>query len=314
MRIFRHIADIPDAYKGAVVAIGNFDGVHRGHQALITHARKLASDRGAPLAVLVFEPCPRAFFRPGGEPFRLTPFRAKSHLIAALGVDCMYALAFDAEMAHRTAQEFVFEILIKGLAVGCVVVGSDFRFGHGRAGDTSVLSYLGDMEGFGVSVFNTVKVSEGEKISSTGIREALKSGKPSEARRLMGHPFCIEGRVEHGAKRGAELGYPTANLHLDGYLRPAFGIYAVRASLLRDDVVVARYDGVANLGIRPMYKIAEPLLEAYLFDFDGDLYGMHLSVELIAYLRPEEKFASVDDLKAQIARDVEKAREVLAGH
>lgn len=313
MRIFRHIADVPDAYKSAVVAIGNFDGVHLGHQALIAHARKLASDRGAPLAVLVFEPSPREFFRPGGEPFRLTPFRAKSHLIAALGVDCMYALAFDADMAHRTAQEFVFEILIKGLEVGCVVVGSDFRFGHGRAGDASALSYLGDMEGFGVSVFDTVKLAAGEKVSSTGIREALKSGTPQEATRLMGHPFSIEGRVEYGARRGTELGYPTANVNLDSYMRPAFGIYAVRVSVLQDDVVVARYDGAANLGIRPMYQSSEPLLEVYLFNFDGDLYGMHLSVELIAYLRPEAKFSSVDELKAQIARDVEQAKAILAG-
>jgi riboflavin kinase/FMN adenylyltransferase len=312
MRIFRHIADVPDAYKGAVVAIGNFDGVHLGHQALISHAHRLADERNAPLAVLVFEPCPREFFRPGGEPFRLTPFRAKSHLIAALDVDCMYALAFDAEMARRTAQEFVVDVLIKGLEVGCVAVGSDFRFGHGRAGDATGLSYLGAMEGFGVSVLGTVGGGAGEKISSTAIRTALQSGKPEEAMRQLGHPFAIEGRVEHGDKRGVTLGYPTANLHLDGYMRPAFGIYAVRASVLEDDLVVARYDGVANLGIRPMYERAEPMLETHLFDFGGDLYGKHLSVDVIAYLRPEAKFASVDDLTAQIAKDVARAKQILA--
>lgn len=311
MRIFRHIADVPDAYKGAVVAIGNFDGVHLGHQALISHAHRLADERSAPLAVLVFEPCPRDFFRPGAEPFRLTPFRAKSRLIAALDVDCMYALAFDAAMARRTAREFVAEVLVEGLEVGCVVVGSDFRFGHGRAGDATVLSYLGSMEGFGVSVFGIVDGGAGEKISSTGIRAALQSGRPDEAARQLGRPFAVEGRVEHGDKRGVKLGYPTANLHLDGYMRPAFGIYAVRASVLEDDLVVARYDGVANLGIRPMYERTEPLLETYLFDFGGDLYGKHLSIDLVAYLRPEAKFASVDDLTAQIAKDVERAKETL---
>jgi riboflavin kinase/FMN adenylyltransferase len=311
MRIFRHLADVPEAYKGAVVAIGNFDGVHLGHQALIGHARKLADDRKAPLAVLTFEPCPREFFRPGIEPFKLTPFRTKCHVISALGVDCMYAFPFDAEMAHRTAQEFVFDVLIKMLEVGCVVVGSDFRFGMGRAGDASVLSYLGEMEGFGVSILETVKVTAGEKISSTGIREALKAGRPDEAARLMGHPFTIEGRVHHGEKRGRNLGYPTTNMHLDGYIRPAFGIYAVRVSVLQDELIVARYDGVANLGVRPMYLMREPLLETYLFDFDGDLYGMHMAVELISYIRPEAKFSSEDELKAQILEDIAKAKEIL---
>ena len=312
MKVFRHTADVPDAFKGAVVAIGNFDGVHLGHQALIARTLKLAEDRKAPAAVLTFEPSPREFFRPGGEPFKLTPFRNKCHLISTLGVDCMYALPFDAEMAHRTAQEFAFEVLIRGLEAGCVVVGSDFRFGMGRAGDAAMLSYLGDMEGFGVSILETIKLPVGEKISSTGIREALKAGRPHEAMRWMGHPFTIEGRVHHGEERGRTLGYPTANMHLDGYIRPAFGIYAVRVSVLQDDEIVARYNGVANLGVRPMYLLREPLLETHLFDFDGDVYGMHLAVELISFIRPEAVFATPDELKVQIAEDVEKARAVLS--
>ncbi|MDE2501063.1 MAG: bifunctional riboflavin kinase/FAD synthetase [Alphaproteobacteria bacterium] len=312
MRIFRHIADVPEAYKGAVVAIGNFDGVHLGHQALIGEAAYHAAERGAPLAVLAFEPCPQEFFRPGGEPFRLTPFRAKTHLIANLGADVMYALAFDAEMAHRSAQDFVLDVLVKGLGVGCVVVGSDFRFGRGRAGDAAVLSYMGEMEGFGTVIFDHVKAGADEKISSTGIRMALKSGKPDEAARLLGHPFVIEGRVEHGDGRGREFGFPTANMHLGSYLRPAFGIYAVRIAVLEDDKVVSRHDGVANLGIRPMYESAEPLLESFLFDFDGDLYGKHLAVELIAYLRPEAKFAGVEALKVQIGLDIAAAKAALA--
>ncbi|MDE2111877.1 MAG: bifunctional riboflavin kinase/FAD synthetase [Alphaproteobacteria bacterium] len=311
MRIFRHIADVPEAFKGAVVAIGNFDGVHLGHQALIGEAARHAAERSAPLAVLAFEPCPQEFFRPGAEPFRLTPFRAKARLIAGLGADVMYALAFDAEMAHRSAQDFVLDILVKGLAVGCVVVGSDFRFGRGRAGDAAVLSYMGEMEGFGAVIFDHIKAGAGEKISSTGIRMALKAGKPHEVARLLGHPFVVEGRVEHGDGRGRELGFPTANMHLGSYLRPAFGIYAVRVAVLEDDKVVSRHDGVANLGIRPMYESAEPLLESHLFDFSGDLYGKHLAVDLIAYLRPEAKFAGVEALKAQIGADITAAKAAL---
>jgi len=313
MRIFRHIADIPAAFKGAVVAIGNFDGVHLGHQALIRQALMHADARNAPLAVLCFEPSSREFFQPGSEPFRLTPFRAKAHMVAALGADAMFALPFDADMARLSAQEFVLDVLVGHLQVGCVVVGSDFRFGKGRAGDGTVLAYMGAMEGFGVEIFPTVMAGGDEKISSTLIRTLLKQGRPDEAARLLGHCFVIEGRVEHGEKRGRTLGFPTTNMHLDGYIRPAFGIYAVRVSLIRDDLVVARYEGVSNLGVRPMYLMREPLLETHLFDFDADLYGMHIAVELIAYIRPEIKFATVDELRAQIIEDIAKSKEILAG-
>lgn len=312
MRIFRHVADVPDEFKGAVVAIGNFDGVHLGHRALITQAMKHADARQAPCAVLCFEPSSREFFQPGAEPFRLTPFRSKAHMIAGLGVDAMFALAFDADLSRKQPQEFVLDLLVKGLDVGCVVVGSDFRFGHGRTGDGTVLRYMGEMEGFGVDIFPTVMAGCEEKISSTLIRTLLKQGRPDDAARLLGHPFVIEGRVEHGEQRGRTLGFPTTNMHLDGYIRPAFGIYAVRVSVLEDDVVVARYDGVSNLGVRPMYLASEPLLETHLFDFDGDLYGMHLAVELVAYLRQEAMFASVQDLQAQIAADVGQAKAILA--
>ncbi len=312
MRIFRHVADVPSEYKGAVVAIGNFDGVHLGHRALINQALKHADARRSPCAVLCFEPSSREFFQPGAEPFRLTPFRSKAHMIGALGADAMFALAFDAELSHKTPQEFVLDLLVKGLEVGCVVVGSDFRFGHGRSGDGTVLRYMGEMEGFGVDIFPTVMAGCEEKISSTLIRTLLKQGRPDDAARLLGHPFVIEGRVEHGERRGRTLGFPTTNMQLDGYIRPAFGIYAVRVSVLKEDVVVARYDGVSNLGVRPMYLASEPLLETHLFNFDGDLYGMHLAVELVAYLRPEAMFGSVQELQAQIGQDVGQAKAILA--
>jgi riboflavin kinase/FMN adenylyltransferase len=301
----------PAAWKGGVVALGNFDGVHRGHQALIAHTKALADERKAALGVLAFEPHPQEFFHPSAESFRLTPFRTKARLIAGEGADVLYALAFDAEMAKKSAQDFVLDVLVEGLGVGCVVVGADFQFGKGRAGNATVLAYMGEMEGFGVEIFAPVAAEAGEKISSSEIRAALKAGKPEEAARLLGHGWTIEARVEEGDKRGRTLGFPTANMSLDGYLKPAFGVYAVRATIIEDDKPAGTYAGVANLGIRPMFKSEAPLLETYLFDFAGDLYGKHLAVELVSHLRPEMTFDSVDALKAQMSKDCEQARTIL---
>jgi riboflavin kinase/FMN adenylyltransferase len=312
MRIFRHYDDVPDAFKGAVVAVGNFDGVHRGHQALIGEARRLAEESGGLLGVLALEPHPQEFFRPSPVSFRLTPFRTKARLLAAQKADVMFALTFDAEMAVMSAQSFVLDVLVKSLGVSHVVVGGDFQFGKGRAGNVTVLSYMGEMEGFGVTVFEPVSAGGHGKISSTRIRDALRAGKPEEAADLLGHWWTVESRVEHGDKRGRTIGFPTANQHLVDCLQPAFGIYAVRATVMEEDVPVSLHDGVANFGIRPMFRTPTPLLETFLFDFDGDLYGKHLSVELVSYIRPEAQFDSLDALKAQIARDSDAARIALA--
>ncbi len=311
MKIFRHYDDVTDASKGAVVAVGNFDGVHLGHQALIGEARRIAEARGAPLGVLAFEPHPQEFFRPSAQSFRLTPFRAKARLIAGLGADVLYALAFDAEMAAKTAPDFVTDVLVGGLGVAAVVVGRDFQFGKGRAGNTDMLARMGEALGFGVTLFDPVLAHGSDKISSTEIRDALKSGKPDVAARLLGHPWAVEGRVEHGDKRGRTIGFPTANMRLVDCLQPAFGIYAVRAKLFEDDAVVSVHDGVANFGIRPMFETQVPLLETYLFDFAGDLYGKHMAVEFVAYLRPEAKLDGLEALKAQIAKDTDDARRIL---
>jgi riboflavin kinase/FMN adenylyltransferase len=311
MKIFRHFRDVTDAYKGAVVAVGNFDGVHRGHQALIGEARRMAAARGAPLGVLAFEPHPQEFFRPSPESFRLTPFRIKARLIAEAGADVLYALDFNAEMAAMAAEDFVMAVLVNGLAAGAVVVGRDFQFGKGRAGNTTMLNYMGEMEGFGVTLFDPVLAHGIEKISSTEIRDALKAGQPDVAARLLGHPWSIEGRVEHGDKRGRTIGFPTANMRLDDSIKPAFGIYAVHAKILDGDTVIAMHDGVANFGIRPMFETKVPLLETYLFDFSGDLYGKHMMVEFVAYLRPEAKLDGLEALKTQIALDSDAARKVL---
>jgi len=313
MRIFRHYNDVPDAYKGAVVALGNFDGVHRGHQALIGEAQRMAEERGSPFGVIAFEPHPQEFFRPPTESFRLTPFRSKARLIAELGADVMFALSFDAEMAKKHAHEFVQDVLVDGLGVGAIVVGEDFQFGKARTGNVTSLSYMGEQEGFGVTVFEPVTAEGHEKISSTRIREALKQGRPEEAAELLGHFWSVEARVDHGDKRGRTIGFPTANMRIDDFLRPAYGVYAVRATIIEDDKPVGRYGGVANFGVRPMYEIATPLLETYLFDFDGDLYGKHMAVEFIRYIRPEAKLDGLEALKVQIAKDSDAARKVLAG-
>jgi len=312
MRIFRHYHDIPDAFKGAAVALGNFDGVHRGHQALIGEAGRIAKAHGAPFGVIAFEPHPQEFFRPQSESFRLTPFRTKARLIAELGADAMFALSFDAEMAKKQAHEFVAEVLVSGLGVSAIVVGEDFQFGKGRTGNVTSLTEMGKQHGFEVKVFEPVTAEGHEKISSTRIREALKQGRPEEAADLLGHWWSVEARVEHGDARGRTIGFPTANMRNDDFLRPAYGVYAVRATVIEDDKPVARYDGVANFGVRPMYKIETPLLETFLFDFSGDLYGKHLSVELVHYIRPEAKLDGLEALKAQIAKDSDAARAALA--
>jgi riboflavin kinase/FMN adenylyltransferase len=312
MRILRHFQDVPALLRGSVVAVGNFDGVHLGHRALIGEAARQARAAGKPLAVLAFEPHPQEYFRPSTESFRLTPLRTKARLIAELDADVFFALPFDASMASRTAPEFVADVLVQGLGVSAVVVGEDFVFGKGRGGNLQTLRDEGAAHGFTVTAFPTILAGAGEKISSTRIRDALKAARPGEAARLLGRHWAVEARVEHGDGRGRTMGFPTANMHLGHCLAPAFGVYAVRAAIVENDQVIDRHDGVANFGIRPMYQVTVPLMETHLFNFDGDLYGKHLSVELVDYVRPEAAFSGLPALIAQIAEDCQTARQILA--
>src|SRR5438105_4787269 len=308
MRILRHYKDAPDWAKRTIIALGNFDGVHRGHRALIAHAAQIAQAEGRPLAAMVFEPYPREFFQPNAEPFRLTSFRAKAELLAQAGVDVLIVLHFDAEIAGELAQDFVIDMLVRELAVTHVVVGEDFRFGKGRGGDATVLAYMGSMEGFGVTIFRAV-IESGEKISSSKVRAALKAGQPQEAAQLLGHWWTIEGHVAHGDARGKALGFPTANLHLErNLLEPKYGVYAVRAKTAASDV----HGAAANFGLRPMFALPRPVFEVHLFGFDGDLYGQLLQVELIEYLRGEMNFPDVESLKRQMSEDCAQAARVLA--
>jgi len=310
MRIFRHDT-VGTAERGAVVAIGNFDGVHLGHQAVIGEAGRIARAGGLPHAVLTFEPHPRRVFRPADPPFRLTPFRAKSRHLEALGVDLLFTLHFDLAFAQKSAADFVEGVLVRNLGVRHAVVGYDFVFGHQRGGTPALLQARGAELGFGVTVVEPIAARGGAVYSSTRIRELLGTGKPREAAALLGRFWEIEGRVERGEARGRTIGFPTANLTLEDYLRPAAGVYAVRAGI-EEQGRVHWHDAVANFGTRPTVGGTDLRLEVHLFDFAGDLYGRHLRVELVDYLRPEQKFSGLDALKAQIAADARRAREILA--
>ncbi len=312
MRIFRHYDELPADARGAAVAVGNFDGVHRGHQAVIGEAGRIARSAGMPWAVLTFEPHPRTVFKPDGEPFRLTPFRIKARHIEALGVDELFVLHFDLEFSRRPAEDFVEGVLVAGLGARHVVSGYDFVFGHGRRGDCDLLLHEGRDAGFDVTCVAAVNDGDGRPYSSTRVRQCLVAADPRGAAHVLGRPFEIEGRVEHGDARGHAIGFPTANLHFAEYLRPAVGVYAVRAGI-DQGTHTQWHDGVANLGRRPTFAGTDLVLEAHLFDFDGDLYGQHLRVALIDYLRPETKFDGVDALKAQITADCTRASEILAG-
>jgi riboflavin kinase/FMN adenylyltransferase len=311
MLIFRGYKGLPETARGAVVAIGNFDGVHHGHQAVIGAAGSRARELGRAHAVLTFEPHPRSVFRPNDPPFRLTPFAMKARLIAGLGVDRLFALPFDKAFAAKTAEDFVREVLVEGLGAAHVVAGYDFVFGNKRRGTPALLADFGRGLGFGVTIMDPVEQADGDIYSATGIRELLLRGAPREAARRLGRFWEIEGPVETGDKLGRQLGFPTANVALGEHLRPATGIYAVRAAEAGEGEPVWR-DGVASFGWRPTVGGTDQRFEVHLFDFSGDLYGRVLRVQLIDYLRPEAKFDGLDALKTQIAADAAQARAVLA--
>ena len=299
----------PAAWQGGVVALGNFDGVHRGHQTLIAEAARQAGALGAPLVALTFEPHPRGFFVPDTGPFRLTLARAKRRLLADYGVQAVLAQHFDAGFAALSADAFLDEVLVKGLGTRHVVCGYDFTFGARRGGNVERLRAEGAARGVGVTVLEPV-MREGEIYSSTRIREALRAGMVKEAAELLGHPWEIEGTVELGDQRGRTIGFPTANVALGEHLRPRFGVYAVRVVVEGDESQGWR-DAVANLGKRPTFGKLQENFEVHLFDFAGDLYGKTLRVALVDFIRPEMKFAGLDALKAQIAADGAAARRIL---
>jgi riboflavin kinase/FMN adenylyltransferase len=314
MKIIHGWKGLADDDRGAVVAHGNFDGVHLGHQVVIGHAREAAQRLGAPLGVISFEPHARMHFEPDAPPFRLMTPHQLAGTLAKLGVEKLYLLPFGAEMASFTDREFAQDVLTKGLGVRHVAVGFDVTFGKGRSGDPDALRRYGEEMGFSVSVSQAIGDGAG-KISSTAIREALRQGRPDLATGMMGRPFAIEGVVQKGRQLGRKLGFPTANVALADYVAPRFGVYATRTRL-HDG---RERGGVANIGVNPTTGIVDPRLEVWLFDFDEDIYGESIETDLIAFLRPEETFrdaAGAFDVPAmvdQVHRDAAQAREILEG-
>jgi riboflavin kinase/FMN adenylyltransferase len=308
IQVIRDWRHVPAKCKGASVALGNFDGLHRGHRAVVQAAVKAAKALSAPPAVISFEPHPRRFFQPSAEPFRVMSPAQLARALNEQGVDVFYLLPFDAEMAAMSDAGFAREVLAKGLGVRHVAAGFDVTFGKDRTGSAASLQALGKDLGFGVTIVERMATLEGVKFSSTEARRAIADGAPEEVAELLGHPFAIEGEVVKGDQRGRLLGFPTANVGLDDYIRPAFGVYAVRVRLPSGRVV----PGVANIGKRPTVGGEDARLEVHLFDFAEDLYGQTIETELVSMIRPEQRFESLDALKARIALDADEARKRLA--
>ncbi|WP_299133986.1 bifunctional riboflavin kinase/FAD synthetase [uncultured Amaricoccus sp.] len=298
------------ADRGAAVAIGNFDGIHLGHQSVLALARAAAVEKGVPFGVVTFEPHPRAFFAPDAPAFRLMNAEARAHRLAKLGVEQLYELRFDARLAGLDAESFARDVLAGALGIRHLVAGADFRFGKGRAGDVEMLRRLGPGLGFGMTVAPLVCDDAGD-FSSSAIRAALAEGRPEDATRVLGHWHRIEGTVQHGDKRGRDLGFPTANLWLDGLHLPRFGVYATIVDVLTGPHK-GRHAGAASLGVRPTFGGTRPNLEIHLLDFSGDLYGAEISVALVAFQRPELRFDGVAPLVAQMRADVAETRRLLA--
>ncbi|WP_108814472.1 bifunctional riboflavin kinase/FAD synthetase [Loktanella sp. Alg231-35] len=310
MRIIRDTVFIDPADRGAAAAIGNFDGVHIGHQAVIDLTREAAEATNAPLGIMTFEPHPRSYFSKDSAPFRLMNAEARANRLAKLGVEKLYEVPFNASLANLTPRDFAQTIIADQLGLAHIVVGADFCFGQGRAGTVDHLIAFGKEMGFGVTVAPIVALDNGN-VSSTAIRKALSDGNPRDAAAMLGHWHRIEGEVIRGDQRGRELGYPTANMSITGLHPPRFGVYAVKVDVL-DGPHKGTYDGAASIGVRPMFGENIPNCETFIFDFKGDLYGATLSVALVDFLRPELKFDGLDALIVQMDDDCSKARKILS--
>ena len=307
MRWLDHREPMPDPLRGAIIALGNFDGFHAGHQAVAGEAIRWAREEGRPAIVATFDPHPVQFFKPDVAPFRLTTLEQRQELYLAAGATAMLVFHFDAELAGTSAQDYVADILGARLGAAGVVTGEDFTFGKARGGNVGILRDVGAAMGIRTRIVGPVEAG-GETVSSSRIRDALRKGDPQEAARLLTRPFAIRGIVQHGDKVGRTIGYPTANLSVESYLRPKFGVYAVTGRILATGQMLK---GAANIGIRPQFTPPKELLEPYFFDFQGDLYGQEVEVAFHHFLRGEAAFDSLDALIDQIERDCTQAAELL---
>ena len=308
MRWLDHRETVPESLRGAIIALGNFDGFHLGHQAVAKEAIDWARSDGRPAIIATFDPHPVRFFRPDVPPFRLTTLEQRQELYLAAGATAMLVFHFDGELAGTSAQDFITQVLLDGLGAHGVVSGEDFTFGQGAKGNVALLQGFGAEHGLMSRTVGAV-IDYGRAISSSRVREALREGDPEEAARLLTRPFAVRGVVQHGDKRGREIGYPTANLTLETYLRPQYGIYAVTGRILATGQELR---GAANVGMRPQFEPPKELLEPYFFDFAGDLYGQEIEVAFHHFLRGEAKFDTLDELTEQMARDCDEARRLLA--
>jgi len=307
MQRFTSGQPLPQELRASVLALGNFDGFHLGHQAVVNRAIALGFHKRAPIVVATFDPHPVRYFKPDVPPFRLTTLDQRERLFANAGADAMLVFEFDEQLATTSAEDFVTKVLAERLGIAAVVTGQDFTFGRGREGTAATLREVGSQLGIHAETVAPVLL-DGEPVSSSRIREALAAGDPGTATHLLTRPFAVEAIVERGDGRGHELGYPTANVSLGRYQRPAYGIYAVRVRL--DDG--SEHFGVASFGIRPMFEPPKELLEVYIFDWSGGLYGRAIEIALMAYIRPEQKFDSVEALVARMGEDEAEARRLLS--
>lgn len=309
MRIFRHIDSFPEECRGSVIVLGNFDGFHKGHQKVIGQAGKIAHDMGTTLTVLSMEPHPRMFFNPAQKEFRITSFRTKAHLLEEFGVDHFIVLPFDKELATMKAQDFVLDLLVNRIGALHIVVGYDYCFGAGRSGGVNVLGWLSQQEQFGLTVVEKV-MEDDHTYSSSNIRAALEQGQVRKVASRLGHWWHVEGHVRKGDQRGRTINFPTANLLMDGYIEPKYGVYAVRV-IIESGEHRGAWNAIANVGRRPTFNKEDVLLESHIFDFDGDIYEQPVKVEFVDFIRAEMKFDGLDKLREQIEKDCLIAREML---
>jgi riboflavin kinase/FMN adenylyltransferase len=308
MHVIQSHKHVPQEYRGASVAIGNFDGVHRGHRALIREAKAEARAKRVPSAVMVFEPHPREFFQPNEVQFRLTTLKRKLAIFEKLGLDLVFVEPFDAELAALPAEAFIERVLVAGLGATHVVIGYDFYFGHKRGGNPELMVRAGEELGFGVTVMPPI-AEDGEAFSSSAVRLHLAQGDVKGVTHMLGEPWRVSGKVIGGAKRGTGMGFPTANLPMPKGTTLGHGIYAVRAHL--DGMA---YDAAAYLGTRPTFDDGQPVLEVFLFDFNGDIYGREIEIEFVDFIRGDRRFRSVEELVTQMEADIAQAKAVLSAN
>ncbi len=308
MRWLDHREPVQEALRGAIIALGNFDGFHQGHQAVAGEAIRWAQSEGRPSIIATFDPHPVRFFKPDVPPFRLTTLEQRQELYLAAGATAMLVFHFDAELSGTSAEDFITQILIERFGAHGVVTGGDFTFGKGAKGNVDLIKEFGGEHNLHSRVVSPVE-GQGDVVSSSRVREALRGGKPELAAELLTRPFAIRGIVEHGDKNGRKLGYPTANVAIESYLRPKYGVYAVTGKVLATGQVLK---GAANIGVRPQFEPPKELLEPHFFDFSGDLYGQEIEVAFHHFLRGEAKFESLDALIEQMDKDCETARGLLA--